>query len=340
MNDPCNHSDFLCGSLTNLIDPNGGLIIKSDIAEAITNVHKELQKRFDTGGSTNLPRVEVALGALNDKLQYVRNLQVYSSFTPELNYFGVQMFTKVIELSVDMCPPSTITALFALRHQLVTLNIINSGITDLSKILSPVEKKYLNKLHPLILPGSRITVPEKYLWSNLTTLKLSNCGIAKIDQSLHFFSAVKYLDLSHNSISHIIHLQDCISLKHVNLSHNRIRVLSNLERVLGSVTRINVSHNEIESLDGIDKIYSLERLDASHNVLDDFVEVQHLCKLPCLESLVLGDNPLADHVEYRLKVFNEFIQEGGVMMGNRSFPALDGKMIAPHEQKKLRYVCI
>ncbi len=246
------------------------------------------------------------------------------------------MFTKIHELHADMCPPSTIRGLFTLRQQLHSLIIINSGITDLSKILSPVEKKYLKKLNPLILPGTRMNLPEKYLWSNLTTLTLSNCGIAKIDQALHFFPAVKYLDLSHNSISHIIHLQDCISLKHINLSHNRIRVLSNLERVLGSVTRINVSHNEIESLDGIDKIYSLERFNAAHNVLDDFSEVQHLCRLPCLESLVLSDNPLADHVEYRLKVFHEFIQDGGVMMGNRSFPALDGKLLAPHEQKKLR----
>lgn len=153
---------------------------------------------------------------------------------------------------------------------------------------------------------------------------------------MHFFPNIKYLDLSRNSIQHIIHLQDCISLKYINLSHNRIRVLSNLERVLGSVTRLNVSHNEIESLDGIDKIYSLERINASHNMLDDFAEVQHVCRLPCLESLVLSDNPISDHVEYRLKVFMEFIQDGGVMMGNRSFPALDGRNLAPAENKKLR----
>jgi hypothetical protein len=106
--------------------------------------------------------------------------------------------------------------------------------------------------------------------------------------------------------------------------------------VLGSVTRINVSHNEIESLDGIDKIYSLERFNAAHNVLDDFSEVQHLCKLPCLEALTLSDNPLADHVEYRLKVFQEFILDGGVMMGNRAFPALDGRPLTQIENKKLR----
>lgn len=336
MSDPITRSEYIRGTLTTLIDDNGSLVLRTDVAETVANVYAELKKILDASGSTVSPKLDAAIKILDQKLQSVKSLHLYATFAPELNYFGVDIFTRATELFVDMCPPSTIKDLFGVRNQLSVLSIINSGITHLWKILTPVSRKLLSKLNPLILPGTRLNIPEGLLWSKLITLKLSNCGIAKIDQSLHFFPSVKYLDLSHNSISHIIHLQDCISLKHVNLSHNRIRVLSNLERVMGSVTRINVSHNEIESLDGIDKIYSLERFNATHNLLDDFAEVQHLCKLPCLESLSLADNPVADHLEYRLKVFLEFIHDGGVMVGNRAFPALDGKLISEIENKKLR----
>lgn len=336
MSDIVSRSEHLCSSLKGLIDGNGKVVLRADLAESLTNVHNELTKMVRAAGG-NAAKADSYLNSLNAVLRSVKGVHILSATDPEiLNYFNAEIFEKTGEFSVDMCPPSTIRGLFAIRKQLTVLSIVNSGITDLVKVLSPVEKKYLVKLNPLILPGSRVNIPDNYLWSNLVTLKLSNCGIAKIDQSLHFFPNIKYLDLSRNSIQHIIHLQDCISLKYINLSHNRIRVLSNLERVLGSVTRLNVSHNEIESLDGIDKIYSLERINASHNLLDDFAEVQHVCRLPCLESLVLSDNPIADHVEYRLKVFMEFIQDGGVMMGNRSFPALDGRTLAPAENKKLR----
>jgi Leucine-rich repeat (LRR) protein len=179
-------------------------------------------------------------------------------------------------------------------------------------------------------------IPYEYCWNYILSLTLSNCGLVKIDDSLHYFPNLIDLDVSHNFISHIVHLQDCIALENINLSHNRIRILSNLERTIGSIKNLNLSYNEIESLDGIEKIYSLERINLSNNFMNDINEIQYLSRLPCLIAMVLGNNPIAEFKHYRLRVFRELIKVGSLMSGNRPFPELDRQGISKKELKKLR----
>jgi Leucine-rich repeat (LRR) protein len=179
-------------------------------------------------------------------------------------------------------------------------------------------------------------IPYEYCWNSILSLTLSNCGLVKIDDSLHYFPNLIDLDISHNFISHIVHLQDCIALENINLSHNRIRILSNLERTIGSIKNLNLSYNEIESLDGIEKIYSLERINLSNNFMNDLNEIQYLSRLPCLIAMILGNNPIAELKHYRLRVFRELIKVGSLMSGNRPFPELDRQGITKKELKKLR----
>lgn len=44
----------------------------------------------------------------------------------------------------------------------------------------------------------------------------------------------------------------------------------------------------------------------SCNVITDVEEVQHICKLPCLENLWLTANPVASSIDYRVKVLEQF----------------------------------
>jgi len=314
-------------TLTNMLDLEGAFVVRADLAGRISKVWAELVAASQDP-ALNTGDFERMFKEAEAKIRQIKTVQVFSLQVPELRFFSVDIYAGVETISLDSCPPSTVSGLFNLRATLQTLKIVNSGITDLSKSLAPFTRKDLHKLSPMIFPDSVSSIPPKYLWSNLLHLQLSNCGLANLDESLHFFPCVQHLDLSHNTISHIIHLQDCIALRILDLSHNRIRVLSNLERVLGSVTHLSLAHNEIESLDGIDKIYSLEKLDAANNLINDFAEVRNLCRLPNLEGVRLRGNPVSEGKHYRLKVFSEFIHT----MHNKEYPSLDGKNMSRKEK--------
>ena len=162
-----------------------------------------------------------------------------------------------------MCPLSTIEDLLSLRDRLRFLHITNSGIPDMQAALVPPDAKYVRRLPPMILAptsarlSGRKTVSPGHEWTHLEVLRVVNCGVSCMDQTMHFMPQLMALDLSHNDITHVVHLQDCCFLAAINLSRNRIRVLSNLERVLGNVTKLDLSHNYIESLDGLDRLHSL-----------------------------------------------------------------------------------
>ena len=275
---------------------------------------------------------------LVNKLNSIAELHIYPHDSFEILHFSIKIFKSLKILHLDQCPPNTISDLVFMKNQLNTLTVVNSGITDLDKVFIPFDDNTIQNLKPMIYSGISTAVPEQYIWSTLINLRLSNCGIVRLDQSMHFFPNLEYLDLSYNSISRIVHLQDCISLQYLNLSHNKIDSLSNLDRVLGRVTNLCVSHNDIQNFSGIEKLLSLEILDASYNQLCNFPHIRSACKLPCLESLWLTGNPLADSENYRIKVYDEFLLDGSVMESNRYMPQLDGVDFTDKEKRKLRRV--
>jgi Leucine-rich repeat (LRR) protein len=322
----------LFSNLVSMIDSRATLRLRTDMVEFIVFMMQSLE-----GANYNNSAVDALLQQLRDRLSSVRILYIYPPTGPELHHLSVKEFAGLLELNIHQCPLSTIPDLIALRQGIIHLSVTNSGIVDISEVLTPdVPKKIKSKLSPIILPGSNCQIPIRYSWLNLTRLTLSNCGIVRMDVAFHFFPALTHLDLSKNDIMHIAHLHNCINLESLNLSYNRIRVLSNLERVIGRVKRINLSHNDIESLDGVDKVYGLEKINVSFNFIDDMNEIQHLCRLPCLESVLLHDNPIADLANYRLRFYHELIVHGTVMNGNRPFPSLDRQEIMKSERKKLR----
>lgn len=324
----------LISNLVAMIDARASLSLRSDMAEFIAHMIHILDS-----ANHNNAAVDAVAQQLRDRLCVVHKLSLYPPTGPQLNRVALREFKNLSEMVVNQCPPSTIVDLCELRGNLTSLIITNSGIVDIADVLaSHAPRKLRSKLPPIILQDSKVSIPMKYCWTNLTKLSLSNCGIVRMDEAFHFFPLLTHLDLSNNDIIHVVHLHDCVSLESLNLSYNRIRVLSNLERVIGRVKKINLAHNDIESLDGLDKIYALEKINLSFNYINDMAEVRHLCRLPNLEAVYLSDNPIAELSNYRLRFYREFIVHGTIMNGNRPFPSLDRTEITKKERKKLRYV--
>lgn len=322
----------LISNLVTMIDLRASLSLRSDMAGFISQMIMILDS-----AQHNNAAVEAIAQQLRGRLRSINKLSLYPPIGPQLNRINLSEFQNLSELTVYQIPLSTITDLCEMRANITTLIVTNSGIVDIADVLtSRAPRKLRSKLPPIILQERKVVIPMKYCWTNLTKLRLSNCGLVRMDEAFHFFPSLTHLDLSNNDITHVVHLHDCVSLESLNLSHNRIRVLSNLERVIGRVKKINLAHNDIESLDGLDKIYALEKVNLAFNYIDDMAEVQHLCRLPNLEVVCLADNPISELPNYRLRFYHEFIVHGSIMNGNRPFPSLDCLGISKREHKKLR----
>nr|KAG5711325.1 hypothetical protein BaRGS_006022 [Batillaria attramentaria] len=117
---------------------------------------------------------------------------------------------------------------------------------------------------------------------------------------------VENFDLSHNQLEGVQNLQWLSHLTHLDLSHNRLRVLDSLHTKLGNVKTLLLAGNLIESLHGFSKLFSLETLDISSNKIAKLEDVRPVCLLPCVEKLQLTGNPVTLTVDYRTKVLEMF----------------------------------
>lgn len=57
---------------------------------------------------------------------------------------------------------------------------------------------------------------------------------------------------------------------------------------------------------GLHKLYSLEFLDLTDNILTSPDEIRAVGTLPCLDHLILRGNPIRQVIEYRVKVLEHF----------------------------------
>lgn len=149
---------------------------------------------------------------------------------------------------------------------------------------------------------------------------------------------LKLLDVSHNDIQYIIHLYHCISLQTLNISYNRIRVLSNISLVIPTIRKLNLSHNQIESLDGLDKLYSLEKIDISYNKIVDFNEFNIFTKLDKLTHIYAMGNPISSKNNYRLHILTYFLLE--LSLTGKELPIIDGLDLSAEEFSTLRLVLL
>ncbi len=230
----------------------------------------------------------------------IRILVFWNYFLLHFAVFSLYFFTNIQEIILNSCPPTTISDLSILSHKLKRLEIINSGIYELQQVFLPRNEQRFPNFQPMMMLASHEhrTPDEKWVWNLLSLLRITNCGIIKLDSSLHYITQLSQLDLSHNKIVHLVHLYDCPNLKILNISFNRIRVLSNLIHVIPNICKLNLAYNNIESLDGLSNLLHLSKLDLSHNVIQDFNELQEISGLKSLSEVFLFGNPLEERPNY------------------------------------------
>ncbi|XP_070558120.1 nischarin-like isoform X2 [Ptychodera flava] len=227
---------------------------------------------------------------------FEKSLGTSSRTVNELPY-DMSIFKALVQVQIDNCNCRLISGLDSLKRTLATLNV-HQSTTTIRDLLLP-------SAHQWETGTSEFTaiVPT---WSVLTTADFSHNTIESIDESVKLMPKVEYLDLSHNLISSVEHLQHLSSLTHVDLSHNRIQSVQSINTKLGNIKSLNLSANQLDSLLGLAKLYSLSELDVSHNKITDVVEIKHLCGLPCLERLILLGNPVTIVTDYRTKILEIF----------------------------------
>lgn len=295
------------------------------------------------------------------KLGNLRAVHIHWTVTSSVvSRFAVNHFTNLEYLHLDGCPAAAIVGSFHIHlSRLIKLTMTKSDGLDLSRLLLPWKGEIENESIPHFPPMTSCCdydnmADMRSCWVSLTTLRLVECGLTLMDKSLHFLPAVTEIDFSHNNVTQIIHLQDCSKLSSLDLSHNKVRVLSNLSRVLGNISSLLLSNNQVQSLDGIDKLYALQTLDVSNNLIDDFLELHYLTRLPCLEFLHLMGNPIslpkvskngkAPRVVikalvvmfYRRLAFKNLLLDGVIVGAGRTLPILDGKPISNAQRQSFR----
>ncbi|KXT09884.1 hypothetical protein AC579_3001 [Pseudocercospora musae] len=173
-------------------------------------------------------------------------------------------------------------------------------------------------------------------WRFLRHLSVAENGLTYLSVSslAPVASTLQSLDLSGNLFTEVPDaLASLTHLRALNLSNCMINSLSSLSRSpLPAITTLNLRSNRLLSLAGIERLYSLERLDLRDNKLHDPTELARLTGIPDIADLYVVRNPFTrTHSNYRVVAFNLFRSSPGHVQD----PTIDTMGPLYHEKKYL-----
>ncbi|XP_022121149.2 nischarin [Pieris rapae] len=218
-----------------------------------------------------------------------------SNIVPNDLKFDLIPFKSLMDLKILGVPMACIQSVGSLRASLCTLSVLTATVVSLNEFL------LVDVLHK---DPSSIT--DSMIWKKLTIINFSSNNINKIDWAIRLVPKLQHLNLSSNKLTELCDISCLHDLQVLNLSMNNFSTCDNWHAKIGNIVKIDLSQNKVQSLQGFSRLYSLESLDLSCNVITDVEEVQHICKLPCLEYLWLTANPVATTIDYRVKVIEQF----------------------------------
>ncbi|KAG6445518.1 nischarin [Manduca sexta] len=223
-----------------------------------------------------------------------RNLGTSNLIPNELTFDFVP-FKSLVDLKILGVPMKCIQGVGGLRDTLVSLSVLTASVVSLNEFL------LVDILHKD--PSS---IADTVKWKKLSVINYANNFIENVDWAIKLVPNLQHLSLPSNRLSELCDISCLHELRVLNLSMNRFQTCDNWHTKIGNIVKIDLSQNKVTSLSGFSRLYSLESLDLSCNKICDVEEVQHICKLPCLEYLWLTANPVASTIDYRVKVIEQF----------------------------------
>ncbi|KAI5194858.1 hypothetical protein AUEXF2481DRAFT_69593 [Aureobasidium subglaciale EXF-2481] len=154
-----------------------------------------------------------------------------------------------------------------------------------------------------IVPASKWRFLRHLSLSDNSLTFVTAHSLAPLAQTLHS------LDLSSNLLTEIPEsLASLTNLRALNLSNCMIDSLHSLLRnPLPAITTLNLRSNRLTSLAGIERLFSLERVDLRDNKLTDPTELARLTRMPEMQDIYVAKNPfIRTHSNYRVTIFNLF----------------------------------
>lgn len=148
-------------------------------------------------------------------------------------------------------------------------------------------------------------------WRFLRHLSLAENGLTDISATslAPVAGTLQSLDLSGNLLNTIPEsLASLTHLRALNLSNCMIERLNTLtQSPLPAITTLNLRSNRLQTLSGIEKLYSLERIDLRDNNIKDPTELARLTGLPNIIDVYVAKNHFTrTHPNYRVTIFNLF----------------------------------
>lgn len=188
----------------------------------------------------------------------------------------------------ELTVPDTVTDYSDLRYfsNLTSLTILNSTVEDASFLVEMPALQTLD-LSGCLLPSDALTYIGSL--SELTTLKLSGCGLSNI-QALTNLAALSTLDLSENSISDLSALTELKKLTALDLHANAVSSLSALQNAK-ELTELDISENNVSDLSPLTACTKLQVLHAEDNRISS---VSALSSMPKLITFTASKNAITD----------------------------------------------
>jgi leucine-rich repeat/coiled-coil domain-containing protein 1 len=127
-------------------------------------------------------------------------------------------------------------------------------------------------------------------FERLRTLRVHACGLRDMDvEVLARCGALEELDLSSNDVTRARGLSGLKKLRTLSLASNALESCDGLNEAVPMLERVNLSNNRIKSLSGLNRTdgaeWSIRALDVRGNALESFHAVRALGTLTKLESL-------------------------------------------------------
>lgn len=168
-------------------------------------------------------------------------------------------------------------------------------------------------------------------WHFLRYLNLCSNNLTFVPvEPLLCLSGVTNLDLSSNLLNvvppSLCHLPALTSL---NISDNLIDSVLGIYDALPAIRALNLAKNRLESLCGLERLFTLERIDLRGNAIYEAGEVGRLAPLTKIQEVWVKDNPLVEElVDYRVECFAEFAMEAKTVV-------LDGEAAGFFERQRI-----